>query len=155
MAFCALDGPYNIFIPGHVRVIRNKSVLTAKAWIMTFACPVTKILNLQVIETKSADSVDKKFEVWKAEQQEEKNAIENSKLKSEISLNQIKFEEIVTTKGTLEKHVHVIEADNLEHLKALNESQKKLEQLDEEKRSVLMELDRHLNEKKHIIKNMR
>ena len=60
MAFCALDGPYNIFIPGHVRVIRNKSVLTAKAWIMTFACPVTKILNLQVIETKSADSVDKK-----------------------------------------------------------------------------------------------
>ena len=60
-----------------------------------------------------------------------KNAIENSKLKSEISLNQIKFKEIVTTKGTLEKHVHVIEADNLEHLKALNESQKKLEQLDE------------------------
>ena len=60
----------------------------------------------------------------------------------------------MTTKGTLEKHIHVIEADNLEHLKALNESQKKLEQLDEEKRSVLMELDKHLNEKKHIIKNM-
>ena len=31
------------------------------------ACPVTKILNLQVIETKSADSVDKRFEVWKDE----------------------------------------------------------------------------------------
>ena len=72
------------------------------------ACPVTKILNLQVIETKSADSVDKKFEVWKAEQQEEKNAIENSKLKSEISLNQIKFEEIVTTKGTLEKKTYML-----------------------------------------------
>ena len=56
-AFCDLDGPYNIFVPGHERVTRNKSVLTAKAWIMTFACPVTKMLNLQVIETKSADGV--------------------------------------------------------------------------------------------------
>ena len=56
-AFCDLDGPYNVFVPGHERVTRNKSVLNAKAWIMTFACPVTKMLNLQVIETKSADGV--------------------------------------------------------------------------------------------------
>ena len=56
-AFCDLDGPYNIFVPGHERVTRNKAILSAKAWIMTFACPVTKMLNLQVIETKSADGV--------------------------------------------------------------------------------------------------
>ena len=56
-AFCDLDGPYNIFVPGHERETRSKKVLSAKAYIMSFACPVTKLLNLQVIETKSADGV--------------------------------------------------------------------------------------------------
>ena len=56
-AFCDLDGPYDIFVPGHERETRGKKVLSAKAYIMSFACPVTKLLNLQVIETKSADGV--------------------------------------------------------------------------------------------------
>ena len=56
-AFCDLDGPYDIFVPGHERETRNKKVLSAKAYIMSFACPVTKLINLQVIETKSADGV--------------------------------------------------------------------------------------------------
>ena len=56
-AFCDLDGPYDIFVPGHERETRSKKVLSAKAYIMSFACPVTKLLNLQVIESKSADGV--------------------------------------------------------------------------------------------------
>ena len=32
--------------------------MTAKVYIMTFVCPVSKLLNLQVIESKSADGID-------------------------------------------------------------------------------------------------
>ena len=56
-AFCDLDGPYNIFVPGHERETRNTKVLSAKVYIMSFACPVSKLINLQVIESKSADGV--------------------------------------------------------------------------------------------------
>ena len=56
-AFCDLDGPYNLFVPGHERETRNSKVLNAKVYIMTFACPVSKLVNLQVIESKSADGV--------------------------------------------------------------------------------------------------
>ena len=56
-AFCDLDGPYKIFVPGHERETRNTKVLNAKVYIMNFACPVSKLINLQVIESKSADGV--------------------------------------------------------------------------------------------------
>ena len=56
-AFCDLDGPYKIFVPGHERETRNTKVLNAKVYIMSFACPVSKLINLQVIESKSADGV--------------------------------------------------------------------------------------------------
>ena len=35
----------------------REKVLSAKVYIMTFACPVSKLINLQVIESKSADGV--------------------------------------------------------------------------------------------------
>merc|ERR1712203_424058 len=75
----------------------------------------------------------------------EKTEIENNKLKSEISLDQIKFKEITTIKETLEKQIHVIEADNSEHIQNLNESKNRIERLNEEKRSILAELEKHLN----------
>ena len=50
-------GPLTVYVPGFERVTRNRRVLTSKVWILVFACPVTKLLNLQVIETKSADGV--------------------------------------------------------------------------------------------------
>ena len=56
-AFCDLDGPYSVFVPGHERETRNTKVLNAKLYIMSFACPVSKLINLKVIEFKSADSV--------------------------------------------------------------------------------------------------
>ena len=50
-AFCDLDGPYNIFVPGHERETRNTKVLSAKVYIMS------KLINLHVIDSKSADGV--------------------------------------------------------------------------------------------------
>ena len=56
-AFCDLDGPYTVYVPGYERQTRFKKEKAAKVWIMTFACPVTKLVNLQVIEKKSADGI--------------------------------------------------------------------------------------------------
>ena len=44
-------------MPGHERETRSRKVVSAKVWIMSFACPVTKLVNLQVIESKSADGI--------------------------------------------------------------------------------------------------
>ena len=57
VAMCDLDGPINVFVPGHERQTRGKNVMTAKIYIMTFICPVSKLINLQVIESKSADGI--------------------------------------------------------------------------------------------------
>ena len=56
---CMADmfGPLTVYVPGHERVTRNRRILTSKVWVLVFACPVSKLLNLQVIETKSADGV--------------------------------------------------------------------------------------------------
>ena len=56
-AICDLDGPYDTYVPGHERKTRNRQVLTAKVYILSFACPVTKMINLQVIEAKSIDGI--------------------------------------------------------------------------------------------------
>ena len=56
-AIVDIDGPYDTYVPGHERATRNRQVLTAKAYILSFACPVTKMINLQVIEAKSVDGV--------------------------------------------------------------------------------------------------
>ena len=56
-AFCDLDGPYKIYAPGRERDTRNSKAQSVNVYIMTFACPVTKLINLQVIESKSADGV--------------------------------------------------------------------------------------------------
>ena len=56
-AYCDLDGPYKVYVPGHERATRHRNVVEAKTWILSFACPVSKLINLQVIESKSADGV--------------------------------------------------------------------------------------------------
>ena len=56
-AYCDLDGPYKVYVPGHERETRHRNVVEAKTWILSFACPVSKLINLQVIESKSADGV--------------------------------------------------------------------------------------------------
>ena len=56
-AFCDLDGPYKVVVPGFERRTRARDAIESKVWIMTFICPMTKLCNLQVIEKKSSDGI--------------------------------------------------------------------------------------------------
>ena len=56
-AYMDIDGPYTIYVPGFEKATRNRQALDAKNWILSFACPVTKLVCLQVIESKSAEGV--------------------------------------------------------------------------------------------------
>ena len=57
IAFCDLDGPYGVLVPGFEKQTRARQVITSKVWIMTFVCPMTKLVNLQIIESKSAEGI--------------------------------------------------------------------------------------------------
>ena len=52
---CDLYGPYKIYVPGHAMKTRHRNVTEAKCYVLVSCCPVTKCINLQVIEDKSAD----------------------------------------------------------------------------------------------------
>ena len=56
---CQVDtfGPVHLYVPGHEMLLRNKKTIEAKVWILVFACPVTRCINLQVVETRSSDGV--------------------------------------------------------------------------------------------------
>ena len=57
VTFCDLDGPYKIFVPGFERNTRNRKEIDVRAYIMTFTCPMTKLVNLQVLEAKNSEAV--------------------------------------------------------------------------------------------------
>ena len=57
VSYVDLDGPYDVFTPGHEKETRTRKVISAKVYIMTFCCPSTKLCNLQVIEAKNAEAV--------------------------------------------------------------------------------------------------
>ena len=50
-------GPYQIYVPGHAMKTRHKNIVEAKCYVLVCVCPITKCINLQVIEAKSADGV--------------------------------------------------------------------------------------------------
>ena len=50
-------GPCHVYVPGHSHYLRNKKVVEAKIYVLVFACPITKCINLQVIENKSHDGI--------------------------------------------------------------------------------------------------
>ena len=50
-------GPMQTYVPGHERNTRSKKALDYKTYIIVFLCPTTKMVNLQVIEGKSADAI--------------------------------------------------------------------------------------------------
>ena len=52
-----LMGPFTVYVPGRERNTRRTNSLDSKVWVIAFICPTTKILNLQVMEGRSADSV--------------------------------------------------------------------------------------------------
>ena len=56
---CQVDifGPCQVFVPGHSFALRNPKIIESKVFILVFVCLVTKCVNLQVIENKSADAI--------------------------------------------------------------------------------------------------
>ena len=50
-------GPCYVYVPGHSMQTRNRKIIDVKCYVLTFVCPTTKLVNLQVIESKSADGV--------------------------------------------------------------------------------------------------
>ena len=56
-AYVDLDGPYHVYAPGFERESRNRKSIAVKNWLMVFCCPVSKLINIQTIETKSAQGV--------------------------------------------------------------------------------------------------
>ena len=54
---CDLYGPCHIYVPGHAMKTRHRAVVEAKCYVLVTVCPVTKLVNLQVMEDKSADGV--------------------------------------------------------------------------------------------------
>ena len=50
-------GPCHIYVPGHAMETRKRKAVQVKCYVLVFLCPTTKHVNLQVIESKSADGV--------------------------------------------------------------------------------------------------
>ena len=46
-----------IYVPGYKQQTRNRKALSTKAYVMVFVCPVTRLVNLQVLEAKDDGSV--------------------------------------------------------------------------------------------------
>ena len=57
IAHCDIAGPYTVYVPGHERETRNKRELSSKCYLMVFVCPFSKLLNIQVIESKNCEGV--------------------------------------------------------------------------------------------------
>ena len=57
IAMCDIYGPCYVYVPGHSMKTRNKDAIEVKVYMLVFVCPTTKLTNLQVIESKSADGV--------------------------------------------------------------------------------------------------
>ena len=56
---CQLDlmRPLKLYVLGHNILLRNRKIQDCEVWVMVSVCLVTKAVNLQVIERKSADAV--------------------------------------------------------------------------------------------------
>jgi hypothetical protein len=57
ISMCDLYGPCHVYVPGHAMKTRHRNVVEAKCYVLVSVCPITKLVNLQVIEAKSADGV--------------------------------------------------------------------------------------------------
>ena len=56
---CQVDimGPLHVYVPGHSMALRNRKILEGKCYALVSVCMITKCVNIQVIESKSADGV--------------------------------------------------------------------------------------------------
>ena len=52
-----LWGPITVYVPGREKNTRNSKSLTAKCYAMVFCCVVTKLVNIQIVESKEAEAL--------------------------------------------------------------------------------------------------
>ena len=52
MYACQADlyGPVTVYVPGYSKELRGRPALASQVWVMVFVCPVTRLVNCQVIE---------------------------------------------------------------------------------------------------------
>ena len=43
-------GPVKVCVPGYTKNTRNGNVMDTNCWVMVFNCPVSRLVNLQVID---------------------------------------------------------------------------------------------------------
>ena len=56
-AYVDIDGPYFTFVPGYERQTRNRNCLSVKNYLLVFCCAVTKLINIQVVESRNTQSI--------------------------------------------------------------------------------------------------
>ena len=54
---CDLWGPMTVYVPGREKNTRNSTALSTKVWAMVTVCVVTKLVNIQVVESHEAQSL--------------------------------------------------------------------------------------------------
>ena len=52
-----LFGPCTVYVPGYERETRGRKALATEVYVMVFACPSTRLVNLQVIEGKNSGCI--------------------------------------------------------------------------------------------------
>ena len=52
-----LFGPCTVYVPGYERETRGRKALATEVHVMVFACPSTRLVNLQVIEGKDVGCI--------------------------------------------------------------------------------------------------
>ena len=57
VSMCDLYGPCHVYVPGHAMKTRNRAAVEAKCYVLVTVCPITKLVNLQVVEAKTADAM--------------------------------------------------------------------------------------------------
>ena len=50
-------GPFQVYVPGFEKTTRNRQTLKSECNVLIFACPVTRLINLQVVEKKDSSGV--------------------------------------------------------------------------------------------------
>ena len=54
---CDLWGPITVFVPGREKQTRNSTALSTKMYAMVFVCCMTKLTNIQIVESKDTDGL--------------------------------------------------------------------------------------------------
>ena len=56
-AQCDLWGPLTVYVPGREKETRNSKALSSKVYAMMFVCVITKLINIQIVESKDVEGI--------------------------------------------------------------------------------------------------